>query len=57
MSELYALHPRRDDGSVVDATFDLFSVPVFEVVFHHKAGARGSARSVNADYNQGLELL
>jgi hypothetical protein len=32
-------------------------VPVFEVVYHHKAGARGSPRSVNADYHEGLELL
>lgn len=51
------LHPQRDDGSVVDATFELSSVAVYELVFHHKAGARGSPRSINADYHEGLELL
>jgi hypothetical protein len=30
---------------------------VYELIFHHKAGARGSPRSVNADYHEGLELL
>lgn len=51
------LHPRRPDGTVVEATFELSSVPVYDLVYHHKAGARGSARSVNADYHEGLELL
>lgn len=51
------LHPVRDDGTQVDATFELSSVAVFEVVFHHKAGGRDSPRSVNADYHEGLELL
>jgi hypothetical protein len=51
------LHPIRDDGTSVDATFELSSVPVFEIVFHYKAGARGRDRSVNADYHEGLELL
>jgi len=51
------LHPRRDDGSTIDATFELWSVPVFELVFHHKAGRRGSPRAVNSDYHEGLELL
>jgi hypothetical protein len=51
------LHPRRDDGSTMDATFELSSVPVFELVFHHKAGGRGSPRAVNSDYHEGLELL
>lgn len=51
------LHPQRPDGSVVDATFELSSVPIFELVFHHKAGARGSSRSLNADYHESLELL
>jgi hypothetical protein len=51
------LHPLRRDGSVVDATFELTTVGVFEVVCHHKAGARASPRSVNADYHEGLELL
>ena len=27
------------------------------MVYHHKAGRRGSVRSVNADYHEGLELL
>lgn len=52
-----AMHPRRDDGTTVDATFELTSIPLFEIVYHHKAGRRGSPRSVNADYHEGLELL
>ena len=52
-----SLHPLRTDGSTVDASFDVSAVPVFEIVYHHKAGARGSPRSVNADYHEGLELL
>jgi hypothetical protein len=51
------LHPHRRDGSAVDATFELSSVPVYELVFHHKAGARDSPQSLNADYHEGLELL
>lgn len=51
------LHPLRADGTAVDATFELSAVPVFEIVYHHKAGARGSDRSVNADPHEGLELL
>jgi hypothetical protein len=51
------LHPVRGDGSVVDATFELTTVGVFEIVYHHKAGARASPRSVNADYHEGLDLL
>lgn len=42
---------------MVDATFELTAIPIFELVYHHKAGARGSRRSVNADYHEGLELL
>ena len=52
-----SLHPLRTDGSTVDASFDVSALPVFEIVYHHKAGARGSPRSVNADYHEGLELL
>jgi hypothetical protein len=51
------LHPRGDDGQQLDATFELRSVPVFELVYRYKAHARSSARSVNADYHAGLELL
>lgn len=51
------LHPVRPDGTRLDATFELSSVAVFELVYHHKAGGRDSARSVNADYHEGLELL
>jgi hypothetical protein len=51
------LHPLANDGAVLDATFELSTVPVFDIVYHHKAGRRGSERSVNADYHQGLELL
>lgn len=51
------VHPFANDGVALDATFELSTVPVFEIVYHHKAGGRESARSVNADYNQGLELL
>ncbi len=32
------LHPRAADGSEVDATFELSAVPVFHLVYHHKAG-------------------
>src|SRR3954469_20825863 len=52
-----SLHPLRKDGSTVDASFNVSALPVFEIVYHHKAGARGSPRSVNADYHEGLELL
>src|SRR4051812_35509861 len=52
-----SLHPLREDGSTVDASFDVSALPVFEIVYHHKAGARGSPRSVNADYHEGLQLL
>jgi hypothetical protein len=51
------LHPIRGDMSVVDATFELSPVPVFDLTFHFKAGARDSPRSVNADYHEGLELI
>jgi hypothetical protein len=51
------LYPFANDGAKLEATFELSTVPVFEIVYHHKAGGRESARSVNADYNQGLELL
>lgn len=50
-------HPLRDDSSEVDVTFEVGSVAALQVVFHHKAGARGSARSINADYHEGLELI
>lgn len=42
---------------MVEATFELSSVPVFDIVYHHKAGGRHSPRSINADYHEGLELL
>jgi len=51
------LRPLADDGAALDATFELSTVPVFEIVYHHKAGGRESQRSLNADYNQGLEVL
>jgi len=51
------LHPVANDGSLVDATFQVHAASVFHLVYHHKAGGRSSARSVNADYNKGLELL
>ena len=41
----------------MDATFELSSIRLYELVYHHKAGARGGPRSVNADYHEGLELL
>lgn len=49
--------PVSADGKQLDARFELSTVPVFDIVYHHKAGGRESARSVNADYNEGLELL
>jgi hypothetical protein len=51
------LHPIAPDGRVLEATFELTMVPIFDLVYHHKAGARDSPRSVNADYHEGLELL
>jgi hypothetical protein len=51
------LHPVRSDGSSVDATFELSSISVYEIVFHHKARARTDPRSVNSDYHEGLELI
>jgi hypothetical protein len=41
----------------MDATFEVTSVPVYELVFHHKAGRRGSPRALNSDYHEGLTLL
>jgi hypothetical protein len=57
MPETQDLHPKSPDGVELDATFDLAFTPVFQLVFHHKAGRRGGPRSVNADYHAGLELL
>ncbi len=57
MKAEHFLHPRRDDGTAVDATFEVYVVPVFDVIYHHKAGGRTSERSVNSDYHEGLELL
>ena len=51
------LHPYRGDGTAVDATFDVEAIPLFEIVYHHKAGGRGNPRAVNSDYHEGLELL
>jgi hypothetical protein len=50
-------HPHRGDSRPLDATFELSVVPVFELVFHHKAGGRDSPQAVNQDYNEALELL
>lgn len=50
-------HPLTDAGLKLDATFELSTVPVFDIVYHHKAGGSASPRSVNADYNDGLELV
>lgn len=57
MSSTGPLHPVRTDGSEVDATFELAAIPVFDLVYHHKFGGRGSPRSLNPDYHEGLELL
>jgi len=51
------MHPARDDGTALEATFEVSQLPVFDLVFHHKAGARDSPRSVNADYHEALETL
>lgn len=51
------LRPVANDGSLVDATFEVHAAAVLHLVYHHKAGGRNSPRSVNADYNKGLELL
>jgi hypothetical protein len=53
----FLLHPLRDDGTAVDATFEVYVVSVFDLVYHHKAGGRNSERAVNSDYHEGLELL
>jgi hypothetical protein len=57
MDDAHLLHPRRDDGTLVDATFEVQVVPVFDLIYHHKAGGKNSERAVNADYHEGLELL
>lgn len=57
MNAEHLLHPRRDDGTTVDATFEVEVVPVFDLIYHHKAGRRNGERSVNSDYHEGLELL
>jgi hypothetical protein len=51
------LHPRRPDGSEVDATFELSTVPVIDLVYHHKARGRDDPRAVNTEYHEGLELI
>lgn len=51
------LHPARDDGTRLDATFEISSVPIFDLVFHHKAGGRASSRAINQDYHEALETL
>jgi hypothetical protein len=57
MSDTEEFHPRSADGVQLDATFEIAAVRAFDIVYHHKAGGRGSQRSVNADYHAGLELL
>jgi hypothetical protein len=57
MTDYSNLRPVSTDGTELDATFDLARESVFSVTYHHKAGARGGPRSVNADYHRGLELL
>lgn len=57
MADYLNLRPVSADGTELDATFDLARESVFCITYHHKAGARGSPRSVNADYHHGLELL
>jgi hypothetical protein len=57
MTDYLNLHPISAEGTELDATFDLARESVFCVTYHHKAGASGDPRSVNADYHQGLELL
>jgi|SRR5690625_1964447 len=63
MEEVYKLtvhrdlHPVATDGRQLEATFDLSCEPIFSITYYHKAGARSSWRSVNADYHPGLELL
>jgi hypothetical protein len=51
------LHPLRDDGSELDATFEIGVVPVFDLVFHHKARGRNDPRALNQDYHEALETL
>ena len=51
------LHPRRDDGTELDATFETSVTPVFDLVFHPKAGGRGSPRAIIQDYHEALEAL
>lgn len=57
MSATEGYHPRSANGVQLDATFEIAPVHAFDVVYHHKAGARGSQQSVNVDYHAGLELL
>lgn len=51
------LHPHRDGGGALDATFEVQECRVYSIVYHHKAGARGSEGAVNADYHEGLLML
>ena len=51
------LHPLRDDGSQLDATFELRSVAVFDLIFHHKARGRNDPRALNQDYHEALATL
>jgi len=52
-----ALQPLRPDGTTIDATFEVVPVTVVDLIYYHKAGARGSPRAVNQDYHEGLETL
>lgn len=53
----WLLHPIGSDRIPLDATFEILAVPVFDLVYHHKAGGRHNERSVNVDYHEALELL
>src|SRR5947209_8466142 len=57
MAGSHLLRPLRADGTQLDATFEISMTSIYELVFHHKAGARGSPRAVNSDYHEALETL
>ena len=42
---------------MVDATFEVEQIGVYDVLYHHKAGGKDDPRSVNGDYHEGLQLL
>ena len=46
------LKPIREDGTQVEATFRLSTMPVFEMVYEFKAAVAGSVKEIRAQAGQ-----